>query len=180
MPILVGSLQTLLGLLLVFGLVIPLAGAGIGGAALCLGVLFVAPFGILPALVALRRDAKLSAAQGFAVAFIAVGFGTFLWAAPAIAEAGEPDLRTVRKALVDMQAQLPEDQRMSAELVDDLARTIVDLAPYVPAIIASFVTLLAGFVGMLAVHLRLRRRRLAVEAAAMSSPDDPSPDEPPR
>lgn len=167
-PIAVGALQALIVLWLVFGLLAPLAGAEFGGASLCVCAVFMLPLGIVPATSARRRDPSLVPAQGFAIAFIAIGIGSVLWAGPAIAAGSPPDARTVRSAIFEAQERLPEDQRLSTEVIDGLVATIVDLAPYMPAIVATIVTLVAGFVGMLAVAFRTRR-----DARGPPSPSTP-------
>lgn len=165
------SLPIVLGaLLVVIGLTLAAAAMGSGqtmlaGGGLCCCALAFTPFGIFPAWLGRRRDPHLTPGQAFSLAFITVGLGSVLWAAPNILQGQTPDRTAVRRHLVDLQKDVPEENRRSSEDLDTAADFIVAWMPYLPAIHAVVTTLLAAFVGMLTVA------RMAARARPRGPPD---------
>jgi hypothetical protein len=160
-------------LLVVIGLTLAVAMIGSGqsvlaGSGMCCCALAFAPFGIFPAWLGRRRDPRLTPGQAFSLAFITVGLGSVLWAAPNILQGRTPDRTAVRRHLVDLQQDVPEESRRSSEDLDAAADFIVAWMPYLPAIHAAITTLLAGFAGMLTV----------ARMAAAGQRREPSPGEP--
>jgi hypothetical protein len=149
-PILFGASATfVLTGLLTFMMSTPNAGVRLT-ACCCCGAAFI-PYGLIPALVAMRRDPTLTTAQGFAVSFIAVGIGMVVWAGMIVLSGETPsvDPAVLRQQLVDYQKDLPEDQKSTAEELDAMVDFTIGLLPYVPVIVATGMTLLAGLAGML-------------------------------
>lgn len=114
------------------------------------------PSGFVPAFLAARRDPHLTAGQGFAVAFIAVGLGTIVWAVIGALSASSHDPQLIRDAVAAAQDGAPADQRLSGEELDQLTDFLVSILPFVPAVQAAVTTVLAGLAGMLTVGFAKR------------------------
>lgn len=157
-PIALGALGTF-ALLLVFGAGQALPVPGLQMAACCCCAAGFLPYGVLPAWIAVRRDPRLTGGQGFAVAFIAVGLGTIVWAALVASAESAVDPATLRESLEQAREGMPADQRMSDEDLTQMVDAVQELLPFLPALYAVVTTVLAGFVGMITVGMVRRRRR---------------------
>jgi hypothetical protein len=157
-PIVIGALVTYAGsALLIWAMFAGLPGVGV--VAQCACTLAFVPFGAIPAWLTFRRDPALTPGQGFAVAFIAVGLGSVLWAGARIASSEVPRLDTpaIREAIERSQEELPADERASAEQIDATIRFLEAVWPYVPAILALLLTVFGGLSGLVtAVILQAR------------------------
>lgn len=159
MPILFGAAvafltTALLGLLTS----IPNAAANFAACCCCAGT-FV-PFGVVPSIVALRRDPGLSVAQGFAVSFIAVGVGMIAWTVVVTMSGGRNvDETELRRLFEEAQQQMPADNRWTEQELDAAVASAAGILPYVPVLAAAIVTLLSGLIGSLTVAMLRPRHR---------------------
>jgi hypothetical protein len=156
-PIAAGAALTF-SLQLLFQLVqaLPVPALQLAGCCCCLAGFL--PYGAVPAWIAARRDPWLTAGQGFAVAFIAVGLGSIAWALLAAGMTAAVDQDALRQGFRDAQEGLPDEQRLSQEQVEAMVDFARRALPYVPALHAAVTTVLAGFVGMLTVGIARGRR----------------------
>jgi hypothetical protein len=125
----------------------------------CCCVTLPLPLGVLPAMIALRRDAALTPAQGFAVSFIAVGLGAALLALLSVALAQGVNLTEMELELRRTFDELNRAQGggLSQEQIERSVGIAMRLAPYGPAIVAAVLSVVAGVTGLLTVAI-LRRR----------------------
>jgi hypothetical protein len=126
-------------------------------AACCCCCVGFVPSGFVPAFLAARRDPHLTAGQGFAVAFIAVGLGTIFWTLLGATSASGYDPQLIRDAVVAAQDGVPAEQQLSAEELEELTAFLVTVLPFVPAVQAAVTTVLAGIAGMITVGFAKRR-----------------------
>jgi hypothetical protein len=110
--------------------------------------------GFVPAMLLLRRDARLTPGQGFAVSFIAVGIAELAIAAVAVLFGPMPSLPS---QVVEMIEASGREAGLSEAEVREQVEMLESLLPYVPILAAAFATLCAGVVGAATVAL-LRRR----------------------
>jgi hypothetical protein len=153
-PIAFGALFTfVLQALIAVGQAVPVVQFA---ACCCCAVGFV-PSGFVPAFLAARRDPHLTAGQGFAVSFIAVGIGTIAWAVIGALSVSSQDPQLIRDAVMAAQEGLPADQRLEQEELDALTDFLRAVLPFVPAVQAAVTTVFAGIAGMLSVGFAKRR-----------------------
>jgi hypothetical protein len=126
-------------------------------AACCCCCVGFVPSGFVPAFLAARRDRYLTAGQGFAVAFIAVGLGTIPCALVDSLRAARVDRQFLRDAVVAAQDGVPAEEQLSEEGLENLTDFLVSVLPFMPAVQAAVTIVLAGLVGMLTVGFAKRR-----------------------
>jgi hypothetical protein len=159
LPILAGALTTA-SLMLLVDLLRELGTPGlVAGACVCCGMLL--PVGYLPAAIAFRADPTLTRAQGFAVAFIAVGIGTLVVTIQQVLRLQDLDLAALDRQL---RPQIEELLRQTGgkepapEEIEAAVESMRRVVHYAPVAFAAFLTVVAGFVGMLTVGLLGGRR----------------------
>lgn len=126
---------------------------------------YALPIGIVPALIASRRDPSLTPGQGFAVSFIAAGIGSWLVAGLGVLaarEAGRDQFaENVRQVLEAWNERAPADQQLSGEELEQSIAFWATVAPYVPVLLATVLTVVAGVLGLVTIVVRSRRARQA-------------------
>ncbi len=157
-PIAIGALATAAGTMLLLGLVFSGIPSASTPAQCCCSIAFV-PFGALPAWLAFRRDRRLTPGQGFAVAFIAVGLGSVLWAGSMVLTHGMPefDAAGLRKTLEEQEQKKPENERVPQEQVDRVIAFMQQVWSFVPAVVALLLTVFGGLSGLITASI-LRSR----------------------
>jgi len=155
-PIAFGALFTfVLQALYMVGKELPVLPIQFAACCCCLGAFI--PSGSVPAFLAARRDRYLTAGQGFAVAFIAVGLGTIPCALVDSLRAARVDRQFLRDAVVAAQDGVPAEEQLSEEGLENLTDFLVSVLPFMPAVQAAVTIVLAGLVGMLTVGFAKRR-----------------------
>lgn len=159
-PIFIGSLVAVACYVLPYlsVLVVPAAACALTP---CLCGVAVLPMGFVPAWLAALQDPHTTPGQGFTVSFIASGIGGIVATLPFVLGAERPDreemLRHLHEQLEESAAQgrIPADQ---LEQVKQMGEWVVDVAPYVPIVVAAAGTFMAGVVGMITVASMISRR----------------------
>jgi hypothetical protein len=160
LPILAGAMTTA-GLMLLVSLLPKLGTLGFAASAcVCCGALL--PVGYLPAAIAFRADPTLTRGQGFAVSFIGVGIGVLVVTIQQILQLQDLDPAALDR---DLRPQIEELLRQTGgkepapEEIEAAIESMRKVIRYAPVAFAAFLTVVAGFVGMLTVGLMGGRRQ---------------------
>ena len=155
----IGALLTMLAQLA--GYMLPALLPQVGCFSSCCCALEPIPIGIVPALLAHRRDPALTPGQGFAVSFIATGLGSAIVALISILgtdQQGRAEYeRIARETVQSINESAPAADRLTPEQVDASVATMMSVMPYVPVVLAMVFAVAAGVFGLLVVGM-LRKR----------------------
>ncbi|HLQ38089.1 MAG TPA: hypothetical protein VK348_09825 [Planctomycetota bacterium] len=127
------------------------------------------PVGLLPALLAVRRDPLMGAGSGFALAFIATGLGAILVAGMTVwrgFDISDDELEALRQSWANLKMTPPEIQR-NIDFLHHYGGTIA-------VFVAGLIALNGGISGAVVAALGGRRHR-----RRMYDPYRPSPPSPP-
>ena len=134
---------------------------GLWGLTCCTCGLSGVPVGFLPAFLARRQDPQLGPVQGFAVSFIATGIGALALAFLVMGVMGweiPPEWpETIREGFSEANRDLPPDEQLSPEEIEDVVQLIGQGLQLLPVIASGMVIVMGGLTGLITVSLMGRR-----------------------